>query len=456
MVNLQNDPFEIVAEALEKDNIEILNPLRNLVVSDQVDVNAWCDEVTLLGEVAEAGDLELVRLMVEKGADVNLITKSDASTALMQAAHGGHLEIVQFLVEVGADIDEVRGGARAIDYASNAGHEEVVEYLTSLTTSVKQQVIQVAQQSKNKQSFSTTLDNDLFDSVDAWDVEEVIRLLDNGANPNAVNELGDKVIAYAANRARFNIVEVLLRAGACPNETGEKSTALMVAASFGDFNTVEALINAGATINTVFDNRTPLMQAIEWAFPPDDLKIVRLLIQAGINLEEQDKYGNTALMLAIEKDKSDIAEVLISTGASDEKVKNIKLIKACLSGDIKQIQDLLRADANPNARDSSGLPALNAAAMTGKTEVVGLLVDADADIEVRDEKGCTSLMAAIDRVHIEVVQQLLEAGACVHAIDNYDRNVTDHAYEVVTQKSTRHDILKILNKYGAPGRSQKR
>lgn len=455
MSGLQDDPFEIVAQALDSGNKGVLQPLRNLIVSGEIDVNAWCDEVTLLGEVAETGDLELVRLMVEQGADVNLPTKSDASTALMQAASGGNLEVVQFLVKAGANVNEVRGGATALTYATSAGHEEVIEYLTSLTAPQLRQEAQIAQQSEKPQLISPLVGN-LFNAIDAWDIEEVERLISNGVDVDAVNELGETAISYAAGRARFDIVRALLEAGANPNEISEHSLTLLTAAGFGDSSVVETLIKAGANINTIIDGRSPLMQAIEWAFSPDDVQIVRLLIEAGANLEVQDKYGNTALMIAIEKDKSEIVEMLISAGASSEQVESVNLLKACQSETIEQIQELLQSNANPNVKDTSGLSALGVAAATGNRAVVRLLIDAGVDIEAKDAKGCTPLMAAISKARIEVIQELLQAGADIHAVDEYNRNVTDHAYDAAIPKSMRRNILRILDEYGAPGKTHGR
>ena len=53
----------------------------------------WC--------AAAAGHTEIVRLLVERGANVNSTTKTN-STPLRAACFDGHYEIVQFLVERGA------------------------------------------------------------------------------------------------------------------------------------------------------------------------------------------------------------------------------------------------------------------------------------------------------------------------------------------------------------------
>lgn len=54
---------------------------------------------------AQNGDLDVVRLLIEAGLDVNARDENDSGdTALMKAAEQGHLDVVRFLVEQGANL----------------------------------------------------------------------------------------------------------------------------------------------------------------------------------------------------------------------------------------------------------------------------------------------------------------------------------------------------------------
>ena len=83
------------------------------------------------------GNLEIVKILVEKGADVNKVDSSNY-TALMWATSGGsygagHLDIVKYLSEQGADLDVRNEDNRtAYDQASGDESEEIQEYLTSV------------------------------------------------------------------------------------------------------------------------------------------------------------------------------------------------------------------------------------------------------------------------------------------------------------------------------------
>ncbi|CAK9115055.1 unnamed protein product [Durusdinium trenchii] len=78
---------------------------------------------------AERGHLEVVRLLLEAGADPNAATRC-GHTVLMFAAQNGHLEVARVLLEVGADPNAaMQDGATALMDATVHGHLEVVRVL---------------------------------------------------------------------------------------------------------------------------------------------------------------------------------------------------------------------------------------------------------------------------------------------------------------------------------------
>ena len=81
---------------------------------------------------ARYGNAELVRQLIQHGAQVNLNESRDPEepNALGAAAVQGHVEVVQLLLEAGADTT-IRNGAgkTAKDFAQAAGHGEVAAIL---------------------------------------------------------------------------------------------------------------------------------------------------------------------------------------------------------------------------------------------------------------------------------------------------------------------------------------
>ncbi|CAH1711998.1 protein fem-1 homolog B [Aphis gossypii] len=93
------------------------------------------------------GDLNTVEYLVEHGADVN-ITNIYNSTCLMIASHNNHKEIVEYLLIKGADINkQTKCGSTAMHFAAQANNLEIAKLLIAFN----------AQQLKNEQSLTPIL-----------------------------------------------------------------------------------------------------------------------------------------------------------------------------------------------------------------------------------------------------------------------------------------------------------
>ena len=70
--------------------------------------------------------------LLEAGAKPNLVDGEENWTAVMMAAAEGQLEVVKTLVEYGADLKMVDvDGESSLDFANSKGHTEVVNYIKS-------------------------------------------------------------------------------------------------------------------------------------------------------------------------------------------------------------------------------------------------------------------------------------------------------------------------------------
>ena len=84
----------------------------------------------LLVRAAANGHIAAVRLMLERGADVNA---RERATALHEAALRGDRDLVEMLLDHGADpsVHDAYHGATPAGWAAYAGHDALAEYLRS-------------------------------------------------------------------------------------------------------------------------------------------------------------------------------------------------------------------------------------------------------------------------------------------------------------------------------------
>jgi len=75
-------------------------------------------------------DPNMVRMLLEKGVDVNAAHEVHGMTPLMRACWYGRMETVKVLLENGASIDAVnKEGKAAMDIAAERGHDEIMVVL---------------------------------------------------------------------------------------------------------------------------------------------------------------------------------------------------------------------------------------------------------------------------------------------------------------------------------------
>lgn len=118
-------------DAVVKGNIEQVKA----ALSEGADIN-YKDKRegnTPLIWAAHGGHIEIARLLIQKGADVNAVTSS-GGTPLIYAAKFGNVEIVKLLLETGAKMDAREDGKSAVEWARTYGKDEIVKELEKRLT----------------------------------------------------------------------------------------------------------------------------------------------------------------------------------------------------------------------------------------------------------------------------------------------------------------------------------
>lgn len=89
---------------------------------------------------------------------------------------------------------------------------------------------------------------------------------------------------------------------------------LLWAALEGDVDTVKELIKGGADVNRFGPDETPLIAAARKGYDDDHMEIVKLLLDAGADVNATDCYGSSAVRLAQRKGLTRMVNYLQSRG----------------------------------------------------------------------------------------------------------------------------------------------
>jgi ankyrin repeat protein len=145
-----------------------------------------------------------------------------------------------------------------------------------------------------------------------------------------------------------------------------------------------------------------------------DIEAVKKSLDRGAAPNSRNRLGKTSLYISIEKNRIDIAKMLIAAGAdvhlpSLEKVT--PLIAASYAGSLPLVDLLLNNGAKHQPTDRLHKSALVYAAGMGHTEVVERLLQAGAPVDQTPVDALTPLMWAAGQGHAETVKLLLTKGA---------------------------------------------
>ncbi|CAL8093842.1 unnamed protein product [Orchesella dallaii] len=175
-------------------------------------------------------------------------------------------------------------------------------------------------------------------------LEKLKQLFSNGASPGVNQVFGgteETPLVTACMSGQPQVVEYLLKEKSANPDTrhpGAKITPLMAAVTCGEVNNEEIL-----------------------------LQCVQTLVEAGADLNKQNRFGHTALVIAIKQKRNLLANYLIEKGA------------------------------DVNITDPDGQTALFYAAMEGNGRICRLLLEHEADIQIVDRQGWTAPETAQDK-----------------------------------------------------------
>jgi ankyrin repeat protein len=119
------------------------------LIGKVVDINDFSRRGTPLSIAANNGHHEILKLLIENGADINY-TCYEGWTALYSAVFFGRLEVVKLLIEHGADIDKpTDNGWTPLHTAAFSGHIDIAKLLIENGADIRACMILFREWSKN-------------------------------------------------------------------------------------------------------------------------------------------------------------------------------------------------------------------------------------------------------------------------------------------------------------------
>ena len=224
---------------------------------------------------------------------------------------------------------------------------------------------------------------------------------------------------------------------------------LHLSISMNNFIAFKILIKYGIDINNVHNNRkrTPLMHAAQQG----RISFVKKLIEQKVDLDRQDEYGVSALMMAIKSHHYDVADILINAkcdvnlrdyGRINNRYTGYNaLMIATVMNSEYMIKKLVEVNANVNYENNNGKTALYITICNKNEQMITYLIDHKADVNHRDTKGNSLLTHSIIDESANICRILIKNGAYIH-IKNLKKN---SPYQFVKFAPTNKEIVSMMD-----------
>lgn len=231
-------------------------------------------------------------------------------------------------------------------------------------------------------------------AVQCKNVEALYWLLDTGrVSPNdKTPKTGATPLTTAIKENRADLVDLLLSRGADPNVRGENWPVCMAVHQ-------PAILKR---LLPVLAEPRAFKGVMEMAVVANQLESIKLLLKAGISVEDRNGGVFSPLTTAIREDRVEIVHFLLEEAGADvnspgEHLPIVKALRRLHGADTEIIELLLKHGADPN-KIYRGHNAYIQAIENGDAGILKLLIDkAGVDRSVQDDSGMTMVEIAEHR-----------------------------------------------------------
>ncbi|MCY4402059.1 MAG: ankyrin repeat domain-containing protein [Candidatus Poribacteria bacterium] len=377
----QSDFLKIVVAAAGRGDLNATRQFLN-------DKPEWLHTIgshgrTMLWEAAYRGKLEMVKYLVEQGADLDLpgchLSQHDLEiTPYCVARHEGRDEVADYLLQQGARVD-IHTAAYLGDYETA---KSLIEKDGSIVNSgYLQSVMLPSGQPHSVEHRDTESATPLSYAIVGGNIRIIALLISKGA---VIEPYSKDLLDHAVSADRIDIVKLLFKNNADPSKApriyddGSEMSELLKS-----YNVPSRDING-------FDKMgwPPLPYACRGDKGEHPDKVIRLL-KLGADINVQSRKGKTALHSASKAGFVKVVNLLIEKGAKIDATDNrgetplFEAIRSTIKDRVKlyiTLDTLLTKGANPNFKNNRGLTPLQVAQQKQRT-------DTDKIVEILKKHG---------------------------------------------------------------------
>lgn len=247
--------------------------------------------------------------------------------------------------------------------------------------------------------------------IDVNDFACVENLLKAGISPDTNIGNIDSPLIQAIKQHKTELAMLLIDHGAdVTTNSAQKNGVppLFSAIETNNLSVVSLLVQKNADVNAIYWDKTPLRLAVE----KGNSEIVKILLDAHANAGLVAPDGKSAVQVAKEKNNYDLLYLLDQTGQWTS--PSSEFIKAVEARNYALFYELINQGVPVNQRDEQGRSALLISIENQENEMANILISKGADPNLADREGRTPIFIAVPHEDNVLLRKLIEAGADVN------------------------------------------
>ena len=408
-------------------------------------------------DAAQVGDLAKVKSLVGKNHDILSSRDDRGITPLYYAALNGRTEVVKYLIERGADVNETLSNRMSPLHVAASKYKEIVLLLVNNGADV------------NLNSYDDS--SPLHSAAYSGNIEIAEILLNKGAKINTPDNEGETPLSEAVFGKHKAMVELLLQRGADVNAKNRDGWTPLHRASMHYPDDIATLLESHGAVDLPKDeavikgNNIPFIPELLKKYPLHytawcgDLGKVKTILKKNPELLNSKDYSqSTPLLVATAAGKRNVVQFLLDQGADATIKNNIGWVPVVVATYF-QMEDLVKMiekhcklervtwgdimKNQPFISERLVQYPIHYAALNGDLNKVKLLLAKNPSmLDSRDYSQSTPLLVATHVGKKDVVQFFLEKGADVNI-----QNAVGTTAAIDAFRSHREDLLDMIRKY---------